>query len=108
MRTQLPAPCKKNRRCLWFKELLAAIVSVQCVQAGNPQFQIVLNGTNVVLHWPVAASNFVVESTCSISPSNAWTTITCPGFVSGSELVSTNAVTKSAQFFRLREKYDFY
>ena len=108
MRTLLPDPRKGRCRRPWFRWLLAAIVSVQSAQAGNPQLQIVLNGTNVVLHWPVATSNFVVESSRSLTPSNTWTTITSPGFVSGSEFVSTNAVMTVAQFFRLRQKYDFY
>jgi hypothetical protein len=65
-----------------------------------PRLGIVPAGTNVVLSWSFAASDFQLESTPSL-PTNTWTTITDPPTVIGNFNVLTNPASGSARFFRL-------
>src|ERR1043166_4943258 len=67
------------------------------------------SGTNFVLRWPQAASNFVVESTESLRASNSWTGVSNQtAALAGAEFVLTNGLSSGNQFFRLAQQFDFY
>lgn len=66
-----------------------------------PQLSIAPAGTNVVLSWPTAASDFQMESTPTLPNANPWNTITNHPTVIGDFNVLTNPASGSAQFFRL-------
>ena len=65
-----------------------------------PQLSIMGAGTNVVLSWPMAASDFQLESAPSL-PTNTWTAITNLPTVINNFNVLTNPASSFAQFFRL-------
>jgi hypothetical protein len=66
-----------------------------------PRLSIAPAGTNVVLSWPTAASDFQLESKPSLT-TGTWTAITNMWTVIGGFNVLTNPVSASAQFFRLQ------
>jgi hypothetical protein len=60
------------------------------------------SGSDVVVSWPVAATNFLLEATSHLPGTNAWQTITnTPGIV-GQEYRLTSAASGNARFYRLR------
>ncbi len=66
----------------------------------GPTIKLATTGTNVVCSWPTAiGSGFALQSLTNFSSTN-WTTIGSGNLVNG-QMVVTNAVSGSAQFFRL-------
>jgi len=64
--------------------------------------QISLVGNRVVISWPLAATNFVLESSAALGPSASWSPQTNGVLaVSGDDLVRTNNVGAGALFYRL-------
>jgi sugar lactone lactonase YvrE len=56
----------------------------------------------LILSWPLAASNSVLEGSSSLCPGATWTQLTNDNGISGDTLVHTNSLDAPAQFFRLR------
>jgi streptogramin lyase len=67
-----------------------------------PTLQILLSADQVVLSWPVAASNFVLETAGTLDPGASWTALTNGVATSGENYFLTNEVGADAAFFRLR------
>lgn len=65
-----------------------------------PALSISLAGTNVVLSWPSTAGNYNLEQAAQV-PGGHWSIVPFPPAVVGNQLVVTNAVSSTAQFFRL-------
>ncbi|MCL4178591.1 MAG: DUF1566 domain-containing protein [Verrucomicrobia bacterium] len=68
----------------------------------SPRLSIALAGTNVVLSWPAAATNFNLTATPQLGAGAAWTAVTNPPSLLGTNRVVTNAVTGTSRFYRLQ------
>ena len=74
------------------------------LSALSPALQILLAANQVVLSWPVAASNYVLETTGTLGPGAFWTPQTNGVWVSGDHHYFTNNVGSAPAFFRLRSQ----
>lgn len=68
-----------------------------------PQLQIALAGGELVLSWPIWASNFVLEATDSLGPAAVWLDLTNNAVPTGATLIFTNTLNNSMSFYRLRQ-----
>ena len=62
---------------------------------------IAFNGSSLAIRWPVAAGSFSLQYTTNLNPPN-WMTLTNPPVTIGTNYVSSNAITNSMEFFRLK------
>lgn len=70
----------------------------------SPALQIRLSGTNVVLTWPwVPPGGFIRETTCDLTTTNPWTTVSNLPPFQGVQYTATNPVCGGNRFFRLRQ-----
>jgi len=69
-----------------------------------PALQILLSATQVVVSWPTAASNLVLETASTLGPGASWTALTNGIAISGNSQFLTNEVGGGAAFFRLRSQ----
>lgn len=69
-----------------------------------PALQILLSANQVVLSWPMAASNFVLETARTLDPGASWTALTNGIANSGNNHFLTNEVGAGPAFFRLRSQ----
>src|SRR4051812_26898661 len=76
--------------------------------SGVPPINANRAGTNLVLSWPGASSNVVVESVNRLEISNSWTILTNRPLARGGDLAVTNAIAPGSKFYRLAEQFDFY
>jgi len=60
------------------------------------------SGPDVVLSWPVGATNFVLEATSHLPGTNAWESVTSTPSIVGQEYRLTSAASDNAKFYRLR------
>ena len=60
------------------------------------------SGSQLVLSWPLWATNFVPEASGALGAGASWTALTNAVGVSGSSLVATTAVNTASAFYRLR------
>jgi sugar lactone lactonase YvrE len=61
-------------------------------------------GNQLVLSWPGAATNFVLETTSGVGPQGPpWTPLSTGVFLSGPNFVRTNAIGTGPAFFRLHK-----
>lgn len=67
-----------------------------------PSLQILLSANQIVLSWPVAASNFVLETAHTLDPGTSWSALTNGIAISGNNQFLTNEVGAGSAFFRLR------
>jgi NHL repeat len=76
------------------------------IRLGEPAFalQCVLVGGQPFLSWPAAASNYVLETTTTLSTSDAWLPVTVPAYASGDRFVLTDLPQSHSAFFRLRRR----
>ena len=65
-------------------------------------------GANVVLRWPGASSNFVVEAASPLQTTNAWSVLSNRPALTGGEWAVTNPAAGTNGFFRLAQQFDFY
>jgi len=69
-----------------------------------PALQILLSATQVVVSWPTAASNLVLETASTLGPGASWTALTNGIVISDNSQFLTNEVGGGAAFFRLRSQ----
>jgi hypothetical protein len=69
-----------------------------------PTLQILLSANQVVLSWPMGASNFVLETARALGPGASWTALTNGIAISGSNYSLTNEIDAGPAFFRLRNQ----
>jgi streptogramin lyase len=69
-----------------------------------PALQILLSANQVVLAWPMAASNFVLETARTLDPGASWIALTNGIAISGNNHFLTNEVGAGPAFFRLRSQ----
>ena len=69
-----------------------------------PTLQIDAAADHVVLSWPVASSNYVLETAASLGSGVSWASLTNGITVSQELCVLTNATGAAAAFFRLRKQ----
>src|SRR5439155_15285077 len=62
-----------------------------------------LSGNQLLLSWPVAASNFVLETSSTLTPGAIWTPLTNGMAVFGDSFVRTNSLTTPTAFYRLHK-----
>ena len=74
------------------------------VSVPSPTLQIARAAGQVVLSWPVAASNYVIETTTYLQPSPSWTAVTSGIVLVGTNLVFTNSPSAAPAFFRLHKQ----
>ena len=84
--------------------------SVQTIE--SPSYQISTNGdvslvtntvplVSLVFAWPASGTNYVLESTDILSPTNIWQPVTDGAIIVGDQIVITNVFTSATRFFRL-------
>jgi hypothetical protein len=66
------------------------------------RLEIERSGPDVVLSWPVAATNFVLEATSQLPGTSAWVSVTNTPSIAGQEYMVTSAASDKARFYRLR------
>ena len=66
-----------------------------------PRLAVTLNGTNTVVTWPAAASNFVLEASFDIA--GAWSAVTNAPQSVGSHQSVMEPVSSAVRFYRLRK-----
>ena len=66
----------------------------------EPALEISRTGNEVTVSWPVAAGDFVLETSLEVGPDAEWTVVTHQ--TSGAEHTYTTEATGEARFFRLR------
>jgi len=70
-----------------------------------PALSVSSSGTEVAVQWPAYGTNFVLESTTSLSQPTVWTTVTNAATTSGAFLrVTVDRSEATVRFFRLREE----
>lgn len=69
-----------------------------------PTLEILLSTNQVVLSWPIAASNFVLETTRTLDYGASWIALTNDIAILGSNYVLTNEIGVGPAFFRLRSR----
>jgi hypothetical protein len=67
-----------------------------------PRLEVSGSAQEVVLRWPSAASNYVLEVTTALPALGGWSPVTNPVVRIGAEHVVTNRALSAAQFYRLR------
>jgi hypothetical protein len=72
------------------------------VPPSNPSLLASRSGSQVVLSWPLWATNFVLETSGVLGASASWSALTNAVGLSGSSLVTTTAVNSASAFYRLR------
>jgi len=93
--------------CLW-GAFLGLTVLTGCGATGLPPLAAERSGSNVVLRWPSASSNVVVEAANRLEVSNTWTVLTNRPALRGPDLAVTNAIEPGSKFYRLAQQFDFY
>jgi hypothetical protein len=68
----------------------------------RPQLNIAYSANSVLLSWPTAAADFILESADSVSAST-WTTVTDPPAVNGDQNSLSLTVGAATRFYRLKE-----
>jgi hypothetical protein len=61
-------------------------------------------GSQIVLSWPLWATDYVLETSGAIASSASWTATTNAAAVSGKSLVATNPMVTASAFYRLRRR----
>lgn len=67
----------------------------------NTRLKISLAYPNVLVQWPAAASNAVLEATSNLTISNDWVAVTNSPTIIGSNVVVSIPVSGERQFYRL-------
>jgi len=75
------------------------LVAVQ--SATTPTLQCLRAGDKLVLSWPISAGSYHLETTSSLSTTNAWTSLTNIPANIGLQNVVTNPISQLNQFYRL-------
>ena len=77
----------------------------QTIRMGRfrPQLQTSLSGNQLLLSWPLAASNFVLETSGTLSADASWRPLTDGIRISNGNFVLTNDTHAATAFYRLRE-----
>jgi len=70
------------------------------LEVGVP-LQAAVSRTNVVISWPAAASNSVLQGTTTLSPSSVWSNITTIPKASAGRFFVTNEISSASAFYRL-------
>ena len=68
-----------------------------------PSLQVSASGNQIVLSWPLWATNYVLEMSAAAGPAGSWTATTNAAAVSGQSLVATNPTSTPSAFYRLRQ-----
>lgn len=71
----------------------------------TPSLNTRLSGNELILSWSTNAVGFTLQSTLHLTPPRTWVDSTNPPTVIGSQFTVTNAISRSAQFYRLRKSY---
>jgi hypothetical protein len=69
-----------------------------------PSLQVSASGHQIVLSWPLWATNYVLETSAATGPAASWTAMTNAAAVSGESLVVTNPMSTPSAFYRLRQR----
>jgi len=67
----------------------------------RPTLTLSLSGPNPLVMWPTSATDFILESTSTLSPPN-WTLVTTPPVVVGDQNTVTINVTTGNGYYRLK------
>jgi hypothetical protein len=75
------------------------------LRLGSPGFtlQSSVVGGRLVLAWPAAATNYIIETSSTIGPDAYWAPVTGASLVNGDTFILTNSPSVPAAFFRLRK-----
>lgn len=86
------------------RNLFVADTYNHTIRLGQPGFllEASLIAGQMVLSWPIGASNYVLETSAALTAGASWTSLTTGITVSGDRFLKTNPVTPPSAFFRLR------
>jgi pimeloyl-ACP methyl ester carboxylesterase len=80
-----------------------AIDNIRFYSLQPPSLQAQMSGGNLILSWPLSASDYALETTTNLADTNSWTTLTnFPAIVNLQNAV-TNSNSGGAQFYRLKK-----
>jgi hypothetical protein len=65
--------------------------------------QAALISNQLLLSWPAAYTNYVLEYATNLNPPIQWATNATPAVVVGAQCIVTNPVDASSRFFRLKK-----
>jgi len=72
-------------------------------ESAEPVLEVALFGDDVVLGWPLSASNYTLEVTTALDPGASWIPLTNGAMPLGDKLVLTNTLNVGQAFYRLRK-----
>jgi uncharacterized delta-60 repeat protein len=70
---------------------------------GDLRLQAALISNQLLLSWPAAYTNYVLEYATNLNPPIQWATNATPAVVVGAQCIVTNPVDASSRFFRLKK-----
>ncbi len=68
-----------------------------------PELRTDISGLNVKVSWPLAAQDFILESTTNLSATSYWATVSDVPFIEDFQLSITNPIAGASRFYRLRK-----
>jgi hypothetical protein len=71
-------------------------------QGPTPSLTVVLQGTSVVISWPITCNTFTLQQTSDITPPSVWTNVGQPVIDVGGQHTVTLPVSAAKTFFRLK------
>jgi hypothetical protein len=72
--------------------------------SSSPLLNVVLSGTNLVVTWiATGTSGYTLQSTLALGPGAAWSSVSGTPTLVGGNYQLTVPITKSAQFFELKQ-----
>lgn len=72
--------------------------------ASSPELRISLAGEGVILSWPAWATNYLPETSNTLSLGNSWVGVTNTSTIISDRFFLTNQVVENAKFYRLRKQ----
>lgn len=75
----------------------------EIIASPSPPLNITAQGTDVLVSWPLAASDFQLQSNTNLVATNGWTPVTTGISTNGSVISALVAQTTAAKFFRLKQ-----
>jgi hypothetical protein len=79
------------------------VEGIQFYKPARPALNVQLSGSQLLLTWPIGSTNFILQTTSTLSASNVWSSANgVPWIVNLQNTVTNQINSNNSQFFRLR------
>jgi|SRR6266446_4861406 len=79
-------------------------VFLALIDGGGPQLAITRSGAQAIFSWPTNRPGYQLESESTLTNPPAWSAVTNPVGVAGSQFTVTNSFSGATKFYRLRSQ----